>query len=143
MEAMQRFTFQDSERGYRAVLSFGFLLLTGIILVSLLVTPFHAGHGTICIFKNILSIPCPGCGMTRAFLFLGHGDIYEAARLNILSPLVFSVIILLWLCSAAKIFIGKVLIVRLSQREKVLIYILTGGLIITGWAYNLFLNPYL
>lgn len=31
-----------------------------------------------CIFKAMTGLPCPGCGMTRAFLRLFHGDLEGA-----------------------------------------------------------------
>ena len=36
-----------------------------------------------CVFDSILGIPCPGCGMTRAFLALLRLDISQAIRYNI------------------------------------------------------------
>lgn len=35
-----------------------------------------------CPFKAITGIPCPGCGMTRAFLELAEGDFVAAFQLN-------------------------------------------------------------
>ena len=37
-----------------------------------------------CVFLKIFGIPCPGCGMTRAFLSLLKPDFYSAAKYNIL-----------------------------------------------------------
>ena len=37
-----------------------------------------------CIFKRVLSIPCPGCGMTRAFYAFLEGHFLEAFTDNIL-----------------------------------------------------------
>lgn len=37
-----------------------------------------------CVFLKIFGIPCPGCGMTRAFLSLLKLDFYSAAKYNIL-----------------------------------------------------------
>ena len=37
-----------------------------------------------CVFFKIFGIPCPGCGMTRAFLSLLKLDFYSAAKYNIL-----------------------------------------------------------
>ena len=31
-----------------------------------------------CAFRNITKIPCPGCGLTRAYLSLLKGDIKQA-----------------------------------------------------------------
>lgn len=35
-----------------------------------------------CIYKRFLNIPCPGCGMTRAFLSLIKLDLYAAFQYN-------------------------------------------------------------
>lgn len=35
-----------------------------------------------CIFKSITTIPCPGCGMTRACLSITHGQFADALRFN-------------------------------------------------------------
>lgn len=53
-----------------------------MFLVSVLVPPFEQNRFTICLFKNLTGVPCPSCGMTRAFLFLGHGQILKASTLN-------------------------------------------------------------
>lgn len=39
-------------------------------------------HFTICIFKLITDIPCPGCGTTRGLKFLFHGMPYESLMMN-------------------------------------------------------------
>ncbi|MCX7922808.1 MAG: DUF2752 domain-containing protein [Clostridia bacterium] len=36
------------------------------------------GNDTVCVIKNIYGIPCPACGMTRAFVHLSQGHISEA-----------------------------------------------------------------
>lgn len=36
------------------------------------------GAETTCFFKATIGIPCPGCGMTRAYIALLHGDIKKA-----------------------------------------------------------------
>lgn len=46
-----------------------------------------------CLFKAITGIPCPGCGMTRAFLELAKGDFVTAFQLNPLSIPFFLVLI--------------------------------------------------
>ncbi len=49
-----------------------------------------------CYFKSIAGIPCPGCGLTRAFLSLLYGDIASAFfyhPLFFMVPLVAAVVI--------------------------------------------------
>jgi hypothetical protein len=49
------------------------LLLAALLPVSLS-APFP-----LCAVKALTGVDCPGCGMTRAFLLIGHGRIAEAA----------------------------------------------------------------
>lgn len=72
----------------------GLIAITMIFFISLLVPPFEQTRFTVCLFKNVTGVPCPSCGMTRAFLFLGHGQILKASTLN---PLALPVALLLLL----------------------------------------------
>src|SRR5688500_13024092 len=35
-----------------------------------------------CTYQRLLGIDCPGCGLTRSFISLGHGELSEAWRYN-------------------------------------------------------------
>lgn len=48
----------------------------------------HALPG-MCVFRATFGIPCPGCGMTRSFVFLAHGDPRAAFAMNVLGPALF------------------------------------------------------
>ena len=41
---------------------------------------------SLCPIKTLTGLDCPGCGITRMFVALFHGNIYQAFRYN---PLVF------------------------------------------------------
>lgn len=45
--------------------------------------------GGLCLWKRVTGRPCAGCGLTRGFVQLAHGDPVEAMRLNPLTPAVF------------------------------------------------------
>ena len=50
-----------------------------ITLIFIIFTVFiFSGLEKLCVFHNITGIPCPGCGMTRAFLNFFSGDIKKA-----------------------------------------------------------------
>ena len=76
-----------------------FLLAVTAVYLASVILPEHALDGarySICVFHNVTGLPCPGCGMTRAFLAIGHGNLVSAWKLNALSlPLFFGG--LLWL----------------------------------------------
>lgn len=58
-----------------------------------------------CIFQTLFSIPCPGCGMTRAYLSLLHLDFAAAFSFH---PMFWSVPILyLYVLYDGKLFLNK------------------------------------
>jgi hypothetical protein len=48
------------------------------------------GLPSLCPFHNWTGIPCPGCGMTRSFVSLAHGQIGAAFEYHPLGPLLFA-----------------------------------------------------
>lgn len=48
------------------------------IFVGFISIVVFTGSGTICYFKTITGLPCPGCGLTRAFISLYKGNMLEA-----------------------------------------------------------------
>jgi len=76
--------------------------LTAILGASL-VLPLPGQDGSIshlpslCPFYNLTGLPCPGCGLTRAFVCLGHGRWHESLHWHPLGWLVYGVCLLLWL----------------------------------------------
>ena len=79
------------------------------IIYSVLTTEFF---GSACPFFLLFGIPCPGCGMTRAYLALFHGDIVQA----------FSMHPLFWVLPLALIFgaYSKVVYNKSSKKSRVL-----------------------
>jgi len=73
------------------MLHIGRIAVLSCILVFLSIIPFEfiEDGPTICIFKNLLGIECPGCGMTRAFSCILHGDLIAAVSYNRLVVIVF------------------------------------------------------
>lgn len=62
------------------------LLLTsfGLYCVAL-----YTLTGGLCVFRGLLGIPCPGCGGSRAILYLAKGNLQKCLELNPSAPLVF------------------------------------------------------
>ena len=54
--------------------------------------PYSRSPPPICPLHGLVGLPCPGCGMTRAFCSLAHMNLADALRFN---PLVFLFAILL------------------------------------------------
>jgi hypothetical protein len=74
-----------------------------------------------CLFHLLTGMDCPGCGMTRAFLRLAHGDIAGAWALHPFSPF-FAVLLLalawgpksLWSAMQQSVLAQRVAIVALT-----------------------------
>ncbi|MEQ8788203.1 MAG: DUF2752 domain-containing protein [Pirellulaceae bacterium] len=47
----------------------------------------------LCVSKNLLGLDCPGCGMTRCFISVAHGDFAAAWRFNPAGILLFGVLV--------------------------------------------------
>ena len=84
-----------------------FLLLSGIFTASVLLPLPRGANGqighlpSICLFYHLTGLPCPGCGLTRSFVCLGHGHFWESLHWHPLGPVIFLLAALLWLrCGA-------------------------------------------
>jgi hypothetical protein len=79
------------------------LTLAGLSLVFLASVVFRPDgisasddYFTVCGFKNITGLPCPGCGLTHSFCALGKGDLASAVTFNAVGPLLFLALALTW-----------------------------------------------
>ena len=71
-------------------------LTSAVFAVSAAWSPSDLPGFVLCPFRAVTGLPCPGCGMTRAFCSIGHGDIAAAFSYNALGPLVFAAALLVW-----------------------------------------------
>ena len=72
-----------------------------MILLAAFVLPLPGADGhllglpTLCVFRLLTGIPCPGCGLTRSCVCLAHGRLGESVAYHPLGPLTFAVMIAL------------------------------------------------
>ena len=71
---------QRCGRKYYSKAKIGALILP-FFLIMLSFFVFENGY-SICLFKNVFGIECPGCGMTRAVFSLLQGDMSKAYHFN-------------------------------------------------------------
>jgi hypothetical protein len=45
-----------------------------------------------CQLRRTLGLPCPGCGLTRSFISLAHGDLSAAVQFNPAGPMLFALL---------------------------------------------------
>ena len=78
-------------------------IFLGAIAISLAVGAFApaswqsalATDGPSCPFRRVTGVDCPFCGMTRATIALGRGDVHSALGFHPLAPLVLAFLIVL------------------------------------------------
>lgn len=75
------------------------LVCTGIVAASMLLSPTDAVVSLagfeipeLCLWRRMTGIGCPGCGMTRSFTYMGHGQIADAFRLHLLGPPLYTLV---------------------------------------------------
>ncbi|MFC1924180.1 DUF2752 domain-containing protein [Chloroflexota bacterium] len=78
----------NSSRPVSKILLLRIAILAGIFIVSAIWDP-HGLH--LCLFHGLTGLECPGCGMTRAFCAISHGQPAEAIQLNMFSVALYMV----------------------------------------------------
>lgn len=116
------------------------LLLAGLAAgaTAMVLLRGHIVWTTVCPFKLITGIPCPGCGGLRAAQALMQGDILHALWLNPLSVLliVWAAVSAVWL--AVDILRDSNSYVNLYHRHtpKVLLIIIV-AVLVANWIFNI------
>ena len=78
-----------------------FLGLTALFGISLALPPPGADGRiahlpSICPFHRLTGLPCPGCGLTRAFVCLSHGQFAQSLHWHPIGWLVYGILLVLW-----------------------------------------------
>jgi len=69
----------ESRRFFTSTVSLFCLL---VLLLSALFPPSALPRVPLCWFAEVAHRPCPGCGITRAFCYISHGDLGQAWQHN-------------------------------------------------------------
>ncbi|MFJ9389857.1 DUF2752 domain-containing protein [Nocardioides sp. NPDC101246] len=67
----------------------------GIVIASLLPAGGIEDGPVLCPFRAITGLPCPGCGLTRSWVYLMHGDIGSSLASNWFGPVLILAILVL------------------------------------------------
>jgi hypothetical protein len=82
------------------------MLAVSVVVLALAATMSVRGEGTqvslpwmtsplpeLCHMRRMTGLDCPGCGLTRCFISIAHGDVAAAARYNLGGVLLFGLLI--------------------------------------------------
>ena len=69
-------------------------MLSGLAILASLLIPPATVHGgpIICLFRRWTDLNCPGCGLTRAFVHVGHLQWQAAFHQHLFGPILFAII---------------------------------------------------
>lgn len=84
----------------------GVLGAAGLALLHLW-TPSDDVRFSICLSRRLLGLPCPGCGMTRAFAHLAKGEWRSALAAHPFAPLLAAELLFGWLAWGVAKVAGK------------------------------------
>ena len=85
------------ERSFHAML---LALSVAVLLASMLLSPtdevvYLLGFPIpeLCTVRRLTGLRCPGCGLTRSFTYMGHGEIAAAFRMHLLGPVLYGLVV--------------------------------------------------
>lgn len=112
--------------------------LSAVFVTSAVWRPADEPTIILCVFRAATGYPCPGCGMTRAFCALGHGEIFRAVSFNPFSPLLFVALMLVWAHALSMILkLGRVQAVLERLRPNALAAKVLLALVAVWWVARL------
>lgn len=109
------------------VLYFGLLILSAALF-------WGTGGAGFCLFHRFTGFPCPGCGLSRAWISLAQGRILEALLIN---PLMLILSLLLTLHLLLPFLFRIRICYRTSALEQKLMGLFGLALLLLNWLYIL------
>jgi hypothetical protein len=91
-----------------------------------------------CLFRLVTGRPCPSCGLTHAFIALGHGRLAEAFRDNLMSPFLFAALAAVLIMSLQEVLTGRYFVRTLWARMKNRILVAVLAMALISWAWNMY-----
>lgn len=75
------------------------LLALAVVLASVVLTPSDAAVSLfgwtvppLCLWKQMTGMDCLGCGLTRSFTYMGHGQVAAAFGKHMAGPLLYTLV---------------------------------------------------
>lgn len=105
-------------------------------------TPPAVSSSSICLFKNVTTIPCPACGTTRSVLSIYEGNVSQAILFNPMGLFAFIILIIapLWLTYDVALKRSSFLFVYRAMEFKLknkLIAVPLVAIVLANWIWNI------
>lgn len=84
----------------------GLWLVPAVMFVASASASATTSAPILCVYRLVTGVPCPGCGLTRGFVAIGHGLPHVALDYNLLAPVLYGWMVLWWLWSVAAMVRG-------------------------------------
>ena len=120
----------------------GFSLLSyGWLFFNYQTNSISHSSGSICIFKNITTIPCPACGTTRSVLSILEGNLFQVLQYNALGFVAFLLLVLIPIWIVFDLLFKKSSLHRAYQNMEVqlqnkLVSIPLIAIVLANWVWN-------
>jgi hypothetical protein len=106
------------------------LVTAGVFAASWLYAPYVGRGPVICFSHGLLGLPCPACGLTRAFCELAHGRFAAAAEHNAIAFPLFALFLVALPTAGVELALGRRLAFYRFMYSTRLAWILGGALIL-------------
>ena len=113
--------------------------LAGVLAAAALL-PISDDGPVLCLFRRVTSLPCPSCGMTRAFVALARGEFARAVAYNIAAPFVYAAVWLGLALAVGELASGRALIAPLWKRTWRIVLPVVVVVMATAWVLH-FVEP--
>lgn len=111
-----------------------------LTLLSIFIFSFIAKVDTVhsiplCFFKHFTGLDCPGCGLTRSFIALSHGQWLEALKFNVLGPIVYLYFLLYLIRHFLNLILSKGFVISWALPRTTSLFLIT--ILFIQWFYKL------
>ena len=123
-------------RNIFALRAFGAFGLAVVFAASFILPSSGLGVST-CAFRNTFGIPCPGCGLTRSFIAVSHGDFAAAIRSHPLGIIIYCCMLIYMIKWATEALLRRRFLAQLEEKTSVpVLWTLIFGLV-GVWLFRL------
>lgn len=108
--------------------------VTALAVAALLSPATVAAGPELCPFRRMTGLPCPGCGLTRSWVALAHGDLGSAVAFNLFGPVFMAAAVIVTVAAVWVVIRGRPVVDRLSRAVT---HPLTFGAVAVWFGYGL------